>query len=444
MGKLVVLVVDDDPTVRRGVARTLQAVGYETEELGDGEQALERLRRGGIDLLLTDLTMPGLDGIALLERLEQEMLGVPTLVMSGAGGIEDAVNAVRLGAIDYIEKPATRARLEVSLARCLELDRLRDEHQSRREGEPEPLLGESAAMRALRTTILRVAPTPGRVLIRGPIGSGKGLVAKALHHHSARRSGPFVRIDCGALPPDLAESEFFGHERGAFTGAVSMRRGRFERAHEGTLFLDEVGDLPPALQTKLLRVLQEGRFQRVGGHREIQVDVRVVAATQHDLERLVQRGRFREDLFYRLMVVRIDVPPLRHRREDIPALARWFLASATRRHHRGETEFSPAALEVLAAYDYQGHVRELRNVVERLVILEDGPVIDAEAVRQALGVRSTPVYEQGRTLKQHLEEHERRVIASAIKAHGNRSAAARALGVEVSFFYKKCRKLGLS
>ena len=421
-----VLLVDDEPTIRASLGRVLEKLGYIVEVATDGRAAVDRLRRGGVDLLLTDVSMPRMGGLQLLEKLRDESLSVPSLVMSGAAAIPDAVRAVQLGATDYIEKPVQTARLELSLRRCLELDQLRQENRELRSlPEPPRLLGESASMVALRDLVATVGRSDGRALITGEHGTGKGLVARALHHASARATGPFVTLNCSAVPENLVESELFGHERGAFTGAHRARRGRFELAHGGTLFLDEIGDMPASMQPKLLRVLQEGTFVRVGGTRAQTADVRVIAATHRDLESLRTQGTFREDLYYRLHVVGLEVPPLRVRLEDVGILARAFLDVSARRHRRPSCHLTHDALVRLRRYPYPGNVRELQNLIERLVILADGAAIDASAVGCALGDPMVG-YSGGRTLSEHLDSYEEEVIRAAVRSHGSKAAAARA------------------
>ncbi|MBX3252094.1 MAG: sigma-54-dependent Fis family transcriptional regulator [Myxococcales bacterium] len=447
-----VLVVDDEPDIRRSTARILERRGYQVSTAGDGEEALARIRASEVDLILTDVSMPGLGGLGLLEALREDGILVPTLVMSGAGTIADAVRALQLGANDFLEKPVSAERLIVSVQKCLETQRLKDENAVLRQDAASvgsDLLGEGPALRELRGLIGKVAPTEGRVLITGENGSGKELVAAAIHRGSARRDGPFIKLNCSAVPRDLVESELFGHERGAFTGAVQQRKGRFELADGGTLFLDEIGDMPLEMQTKLLRVLQEGQIERVGGSRTIDVDVRVLAATHRDLEAMVREGAFREDLYYRLNVVHLRVPPLRERRDDVPLLARHFLERAAKQNRRDIHAFAPSALAALARYDFPGNVRELQNLVERLVILADEDTISLADVERALGGRNgsagapTKLYREGETLADLLDALEKRLIEEAIEAHGNRAAAARALEVERSFFYKKCKRFGI-
>ncbi len=444
-----ILVVDDEQEVLSSVTRVLKRDGADVETAQDGAAALGKLKRGAFDLLLTDLSMPHMGGLELLAALREADMTIPTLVMSGAGTIPDAVKAVQLGAVDFLEKPVGRERLLVSVERALEVHRLREENAELRRamrGEDE-IVGSTREMEALKRLVLKVARSEGRVLILGENGTGKELVAAAIHRNSARADGPFIKLNCSAVPRELVESELFGHERGAFTGAVSSRRGRFELAHGGTLFLDEIGDMPLEMQTKLLRVLQEGQIERVGGSRTIDVDVRVIAATHRDVPAMVEEGTFREDLYYRLNVVQLRVPPLRERLEDVPLLAEAFLQRATARNRRAVRGFDEAALTALQSYDYPGNVRELQNLVERMVILSEGDVLGAEDVEAALpGHRGGPqsLYRPGHTLKELLEEIEKTILEQAITAHGGRAAAARALEVERSFFYKKCKRLGIT
>jgi DNA-binding NtrC family response regulator len=371
------------------------------------------------------------------------------IVMSGHGSLETVRTAFKLGAFDYLEKPITeKEKLLVAVKNALAMRTLREENaRLRREAGPAEMIGGGAAMRRLLEVIRRAAPSEGRVLVSGENGTGKELVARAIHDQSRRRGGPFVKLNCAAVPADLIESELFGHERGAFTGAVAARRGKFEQADGGTLLLDEVGDMPPAMQAKVLRVLQEGEFERVGGHQTLKVDVRVVAATNKDLDAEVKAGRFREDLFYRLNVVPIHAPPLRERKEDVPELAARFLGEACERNGRRQMRLAREAVLVLQAHDWPGNVRELRNLVERLAILSDGPEISAEDVAAVLpGARRPRAdrFRAGASFHDLVEEAEREIILGALDAHGdNVSDTARALGLERSHLYKKMRGLGI-
>jgi DNA-binding NtrC family response regulator len=393
--------------------------------------------------------MPDLDGLAVLERARQTRPGLPVVIMSGHGSIDTVRSAFKLGAFDYLEKPITeREKLLASVRNALAFSHLAEENAAlRRAAGAGQMVGAGAALRRLQDLIRRAAPSEGRVLITGENGTGKELVARAIHDGSRRRDQPFVKLNCAAVPAELIESELFGHERGAFTGAAAARKGRFELADGGTLFLDEVGDMPPAMQAKVLRVLQEGEFERVGGHATLKCDVRVVAATNKDLAAEVAAGRFREDLYYRLNVVPIHVPPLRERKEDVPELAERFLAEATDRNGRRPMRFTRDALVALQGHDYPGNVRELRNLVERIAILSDGPEIGAGEVAAALpGGRRARAdrYRPGASFKELSEEAEREILAAALEQHGdNMTETARALGLERSHLYKKLKALGV-
>jgi DNA-binding NtrC family response regulator len=448
-----VLIVDDEKNILVTLSRALSVEGYQTEVAGSAKIALEKVLEVPVDVILMDVKMPGMDGLEALRALRERGLTVPVVMMSGHGTIETAVEAVRCGALDFIEKPVGTERLLVTLENALRFERLRQGNEAllADAGLQVGLLGASPAIERLRALIRKAAPSEGRVLICGENGTGKELVARAIHEGSARRDGPFVKLNCAAVPADLVESELFGHEKGAFTGAIAARKGKFELADRGTLFLDEVGDMPAAMQAKLLRVLQEGEFERVGGTKTFTVDVRVIAATNQDLEAMVAEGTFREDLYYRLNVVPLRTPPLREHPQDIPALAEAFLEEARRRNRRPRVTLRPEALDVLQGYEYPGNVRELRNIIERLVILCEGESIDASEVRALLpGGRlvgapaSAVLYRPGASLKEMVAEAERSIVLAALDAHdGNMSETARALGMERSHLYKKCRALGI-
>ena len=446
-----ILIVDDEETVSSAFCRILKREGYEVETATSGERALELLDKGAVDLMLTDISMPGMDGLELLDRMRRRVDSTPAVVISGHGTVVDAVKAVKLGALDFVEKPVHHERLLLTVRNALRFSSLADVHDRLQADvrAEQRLVGDGAAMRKLRELIARIAPSAGRVLITGDNGTGKELVAAAIHSGSDRKDAPFVKLNCSAVPRDLVESELFGHEKGAFTGAVSSRKGRFELADKGTLFLDEIGDMPLAMQVKLLRVLQEGQFERVGGGRTLQVDVRVIAATNQGLQQMVREGSFRQDLFYRLNVVSLRVPPLRERKEDIPALVAHFLAAGG----AGLT-MTEQAVEALKQHDFPGNVRELRNVIERLGILYPGELILARHIEDVLPrshQQERPaegggqaLYRSGCSLKDLLREAEKQILTEAIMANGNsKTAAAQALGTDKSFFYKKCRQLGI-
>jgi DNA-binding NtrC family response regulator len=444
-----VLLVDDERNILLTLGRALSLEGYATETASGGREALEKIAALPVDVVVMDVKMPDLDGLTVLQRAREARPGLPVVIMSGHGSLETVRQAFRLGAFDYLEKPITeKEKLVAAVRNALRMRDLAEENAAlRREAGRTEMLGDGPAMRRLRELVLRAAPSEGRVLVTGENGTGKELVARALHEGSRRRGGPFVKLNCAAVPAELIESELFGHEKGAFTGAVTARRGKFELADRGTLFLDEVGDMPAAMQAKVLRVLQEGEFERVGGGVTLRCDVRVIAATNKDLQAEVAAGRFREDLFYRLAVVPIHVPPLRERREDVPALASAFLEEACERNGRRGMRLGRDALAALQAHDWPGNVRELRNLVERIAILCDGPEIGAADVAAVLpGARRprTDRFREGASLKDLLDEAEREIVLAALERHGdNMAETARALGLERSHLYKKLRALGI-
>ncbi|HKQ60003.1 MAG TPA: sigma-54 dependent transcriptional regulator [Candidatus Polarisedimenticolaceae bacterium] len=444
-----VWIVDDEKNLRVSLGHTLRLEGYFVREAASGTEAVELLGRGeGADLVLLDLQLPGLDGIETLRRLRAQGLDAPVIFLSAHGTIEKAIEAVRLGAFDFLEKPPHADKILLAARNALRQASLEEENRELRGDATaaEEMVGDSAALRELQRAIARVAPTQARVLILGENGSGKELIARALHRLSSRAAGPFARVNCAAIPRELFESELFGHEKGAFTGATARRRGKFARAHGGTLFLDEIGEIPLELQPKLLRALESGEIEPVGADGERRVDVRVLAATNRDLERAVREGRFREDLYFRLQVVTLRAPALRERLEDIPALAAHALQRACADNHLPRRTLSPEALQRLAGYDYPGNVRELRNVIERLVILASGDPIDAAAVERALplphAAGTAPA--AASTLQQRLATVERQLLLETLERHGwHMTAAAAELGLERSHLYKKLRALGI-
>ncbi len=438
-----ILVVDDERNIRVMLEQMLRLAHYEVECVGTAEEALERCRQGGVDALLLDVRLPGMDGLGLLKALLAEDPRLAVVMMSGHGTIETAVEAVRAGALDFLEKPLTRDKTLLTLESALRRGELERENRRLKEkGFRHELLGDSKVMAALREQIAKVAPTTARVLIEGESGTGKELVARAIHQQSPRAKRPFLAVNCAAIPGELIESELFGHVRGAFTGATTARSGVFEEADGGTLFLDEIGDMPLPMQAKLLRVLESSRFARVGSTRELTVDVRVIAATHHDLPGEVRKGNFREDLYHRLKVVPLRVPPLREREGDIVQLARHFLRLECARQKSPPRSFTPAALRALQAYRWPGNVRELRNLIERLVILGSHEDIGRDEVGAALaGAGESEVVAD---LKSAVEKAEREAIGAALRASGgNVSKAARRLGLERSHLYKKARALGI-
>ncbi|HEX9637947.1 MAG TPA: sigma-54 dependent transcriptional regulator [Acidobacteriota bacterium] len=443
-----ILVVDDEKNLRASVEQLFGLEGYATRAAASGTEALALLERTPVDLVILDLNLGDLDGLEVLRRIREQPNPPAVIILTAYGSTEKAVQAIKSGAFDFVEKPPARDRLLVAAQNALRLGRLASENRELRdalEGRFE-MVGTSAAMRALYARIERAAPTQATILISGESGTGKELVARALVAASARSDRPLVKVNCAALPADLIESELFGHERGAFTGASERRLGRFERAHGGTLLLDEVGELPLGLQSKLLRVLESGEIERVGGSKEITVDVRLIAATNRDLEAEVRAGRFREDLFYRLNVVPLPVPPLRQRREDIPLLIEHFRLLSARIHNCRPLPFEPAAIELLRAHDFPGNIRELRNTVERLLILAGGPEITAREVAAVLTHgRHDPLADAAaadQPLRQQLERFERAAILARLQANDWRmSETARQLGLERSHLYKKLRTL---
>jgi two-component system nitrogen regulation response regulator NtrX len=447
-----ILIVDDEANIRKMVSALLQSEGYETVDAGSGPGGLAAVDRAVPDAVLLDLMMPpGPDGLATLAELKQRVPDVPVVMMSGKATLADAVRATKLGAFQFLEKPLTPEGLLVALRSALELSRARAENRRLHEqlGHADPLVGASAAMQQLRDLIARVAPTEARVLITGESGTGKELVASAIHRQSARASRPFVCVNSAAIPKDLVESEMFGHERGAFTGASERRQGRFELADGGTLFLDEVGDLGADAQAKLLRVLETGVVERLGAEKPITVDVRVIAATNKDLAKAVPHGQFREDLLFRLNVIPIHIPPLRERPDDVPPLARHFAARQAGRLAR-PVELDPGALQLLQAYAWPGNVRELANVVERMAILSNGARLGAADVAGVLprddgapaAASETPWADVA--LSDALDGYERSLIARALSAaSGNVAEAARRLSTDRANLYRRMRRLGL-
>ncbi len=439
-----ILVVDDEPGIRELLAQILADEGHNAHAVATGEAALAALAEELYDLVLLDLWLPGIGGLEVLRRLRRDGPPVPVVVISGHASASQAVEALHEGAVDFLEKPLAYDRVMVSIANALHREQLERRIAAAVVDAGEPrLTGQSAAIRELRRQILTAAPSEGRVLLTGANGTGKEVAARLLHERSPRRDGPFVAVNCAAIPSELIESELFGHLKGAFTGAVEAKRGRFELADGGTLLLDEIGDMSQLTQSKVLRVLQEQRFTRLGGSREVTVDVRVVAATNKDLEEAIAGGSFRSDLYYRLAVVPIRLPTLAERREDIPALVDEFVAAAVARRGVPPRRFSAAALERLMAHHWPGNVRELKNVVERLMIMVDEPEIRLEHL--AFLTSSVPVKPDLGSLgplREARAEFERRYIVAALdRCGGNVSRTARVLGLERSHLHRKLRQL---
>jgi two-component system nitrogen regulation response regulator NtrX len=450
-----VLIVDDEANVRRMVGALLASEGYEVRDAGDGASGVTRAEESEPDLVLLDLMIPGaLDGMAVLERLRRNFPDLPVIMMSGRAGLADAVKATRLGAVNFLEKPLTPEGVLLAISSALELRIARRERTALRAdlGLAGELVGESPAMRDLRALIARIAVTDSRILVSGESGTGKELVAAAIHGASPRRERPFVRVNCAAIPRDLVESEMFGHERGAFTGATERRIGRFELAHTGTLLLDEVGDLGPEAQAKLLRAIEAREIERVGGGKPIRIDVRVIAATNRDLERSVRDGAFREDLYFRLNVLPVSVPPLRERPGDVPLLVRHFAELQRRRSGQPAPTWTAEAVQALGRYRWPGNVRELANIVERLSILHAGREIAAPDVGAVVNLDGDGVAAPALpdamapdvTLSNALDDYERLLITRALSAaHGVVAEAARKLQTDRPNLYRRMKRLGI-
>jgi DNA-binding NtrC family response regulator len=442
------LIVDDDPNTLASLSRAFRLAGHEATVCDTAARALDLARTQRFDLILSDVVMPGRDGLSLLEDLRQIGMPAPVVMISGQANIEMAVRATRLGAIDFLEKPLSTDKLLLTIDNVMRLKRLEDENRElrRRVGKHE-LVWASEEMRRVMAQVARVAPTETRVCILGETGTGKEIVARAIHERSGRRSEPFVTLNCAAVPAELIESELFGHEKGAFTGAATRHAGKFEQAHRGTLFLDEIGDMPMMMQAKLLRVLEEGEVERVGGDKPFSVDVRSIVATHRNLEELVRNGQFREDLYHRVYVFPLALPPLRERAGDIPVLVERFTEQICAQNGWRLKSFQPEAIRELETYRWPGNVRELRNVVERLLLLADD-VVDAATVRMALppsrsgdGAMALPL---DGTLASRVDRFEREVILAELKRHHQHiTNTAKALGLERSHLYKKCQQLGI-
>jgi two-component system, NtrC family, nitrogen regulation response regulator NtrX len=461
VAKARVLIIDDDANTLASVARAFRLAGHDAVVCDNAARALEIAKSERFDLILCDVVMPGKDGIALLEELKMAGLAVPVVLVSGQATIDMAVRATRLGAADFLEKPLSTEKLLLTLENVQRVSQLENENRElRRRLGRHHLVWQSAAMRDLMAQVERVATSETRVCVRGETGTGKELIARTLHDKSPRFAGPFISLNCAAIPAELIESELFGHEKGAFTGAAARHIGKFEQAHQGTLLLDEIGDMPANMQAKLLRVLEGNEIERVGGSRPVAVDVRVVVATHRDLEVLVQNGSFREDLYHRVVVYPLVIPPLRERPEDIPPLAQHFAQQVAEQNNWKAKLFSPASLEELAAYPWPGNVRELRNVIERVLLLSSADSVDAATVRRALPHAtaapappsstaaapdpSASAAEPAGNLTSRMDAFERKTILAELRRHQNHvTNTAKALGLERSHLYKKCQHLGI-
>jgi two-component system nitrogen regulation response regulator NtrX len=454
-----ILVVDDEPGVRSSVTGVLRDEGFDVDSVGTGEECLDRVAQRSYDVIVLDIWLPGIDGLTTLQRLGERNVDAQVVIISGHGNIESAVRAIKMGAFDFIEKPLSLEKTVLVVRNALRQRDLVAENRALRArvDRHETMVGESPVMRHLREQVAMAAPTNGRVLILGENGTGKELVARTIHQLSRRRGGPFVEVNCAAIPEELIESELFGHARGAFTGAVADKPGRFEQAHGGTIFLDEIGDMSLKTQAKVLRVLQEQVMERVGGTQRIKVDVRVLAATNKELLAEIRDGRFREDLYFRLNVIPIFVPPLRDRAEDIPVLADHFMALMAAEYGKRPKRVTPEAVARLQQYQWPGNVRELRNTIERLIIMVSGDAITAQDLgflgRDDGGGAApwathpefdAPTGGVGR-LAEARDQFEKDFILRALAAsQGNMSKTAEMLGVERSNLYKKMKAFGIA
>jgi two-component system, NtrC family, nitrogen regulation response regulator NtrX len=453
-----ILIVDDEANTLASLSRAFRLAGHEAVVCDNAARALELARTQPFDLILSDVVMPRRDGLALLEDLKTAGVAAPVVMMSGQAHIEMAVRATRLGALDFLEKPLSTEKLLVTVENALKLTRLETENRDLRSRVGKHMLvfaGET--MRRVMTQVERVAASEARICIYGETGTGKELVARTLHEKSRRSAGPFVTLNCAAIPGELIESELFGHEKGSFTGAVQRHTGKFEQAHRGTLFLDEIGDMPAAMQAKLLRVLEEGEVERIGSDKPTAVDVRVVVATHRNLEQLVESGEFRRDLYHRVVVFPVELPPLRERTEDLPALVGHFVRQVSAQNGWKPIPFTDSAIDALKRYAWPGNIRELRNVVERLLLLAEATV-DAGDVELALPAVRAKLNESSQSsfaahssieaetgpLAKRVLSFERAVVFKELERHNRQiTQTARALGLERSHLYKKCQQLGI-
>jgi two-component system, NtrC family, nitrogen regulation response regulator NtrX len=448
-----ILIVDDEAEIRRSLRMILEYEGYEVVEGSSGPEGLALAERDAPDLVFLDIKMPGMDGLEALQRMRSANESLPVVIISGHGTVSTAVEATKAGAFDFIEKPLASERVLVTIRNALDTTRLRDENRSLKRAVEarHQMVGESPALRHVWDSIKRAAPTNATVLLLGESGVGKELVARSIHRNSLRNRERFVQVNCAAIPEELIESELFGHEKGSFTGATEKQIGKFEQADRGTIFLDEVGDMSAKTQAKVLRVLQEGEVERLGSARTIKVDVRVIAATNKDLELEIDKASFREDLYFRLSVIPIRVPPLRDRREDVPALVRHFVDLFSRDNNRRPQRFTPAALEFMQKARWKGNVRELKNTVERLIIMTPGEIVDVDDLRDIvrLETRSAgPDNDKDRaagTLREFKESAERAFLVGKLRENNwNISKTAEVIGTPRSNLYKKLEQYGIS
>jgi two-component system, NtrC family, nitrogen regulation response regulator NtrX len=450
-----ILVIDDESAIRDSMKMILEYEGYEFVGAATGQDGLGIIEREPPDLVFLDIKMPGMDGLEVLERIKAVNDGLPVIIVSGHGTTPTAVEAIKKGALDFIDKPFSRDRIDLTVRNVLNQSRLKDENRSLKQALEAryQMIGESPTLRRVMDAIRRAAPTNATVLIQGESGVGKELVARMIHRNSLRSRERFVQVNCAAIPDDLIESELFGHEKGSFTGATEKQIGKFEQADHGTIFLDEIGDMSLKTQAKVLRVLQEGEVERLGSARTIKVDVRVIAATNKNLEDEIEQGHFREDLFFRLAVIPISVPPLRERMDDIPALVKHFTDLFSREHNLRPKRVSPAALDVLQRYRWKGNIRELRNTIERLVIMTPGDEIGVHELPDSLRVdrsaraadnKSTDAGAAGGTLREFKEVAERKFLVEKLRENGwNISKTAEIIGTPRSNLYKKLEQYNI-
>jgi DNA-binding NtrC family response regulator len=446
-----ILIVEDEAKMRRLLELNLGEDGFTTLSAGDAESGLKLLHGNNVDLVVTDLKLPGMNGLEFLQAVKRQNAALPVVVMTAFGSVETAVDAMKAGASDYVLKPFSLSEMRMVIRKELDVHNLREENRSLREAlgkryKHPNVVARSAKMQEVLATVERVAPTNSTVLLGGESGVGKDLIARAIHEKSRRASGPFIKINSTAIPENLLESELFGYEKGAFTGAATSKPGKFELADKGTLFLDEIGDVPPAIQVKLLRVLQEREFERLGGTRTVKVDVRMIAATNRDLREALEQGTFREDLYYRLNVVPIDIAPLRQRKEDIPDLVNLFITRFAGDSGKPVESITPEAMQILVNYHWPGNVRELQNIIERACALAKGTVLKVEDIhldlRPARAVNSTSGFlPEGMTLE-HWEDE---MIREALRrTNGNKSQAARLLGLSRNALRYRLSKIGIA
>jgi two-component system, NtrC family, nitrogen regulation response regulator NtrX len=446
-----ILVVDDEAEIRRSVRMILEYEGYDVMEASSGPEGVALAEKESPDLVFLDVKMPGMDGLEALQRIRTVSETLPVVIISGHGTVSTAVEATKAGAFDFIEKPLASERVLLTIRNALDQTRLADENRSLKRAVEvrHQMVGESPALRHVWDAIKRAAPTNATVLLLGESGAGKELVARSIHRNSLRSRERFVQVNCAAIPEELIESELFGHEKGSFTGAAEKQIGKFEQADKGTIFLDEVGDMSPKTQAKVLRVLQEGEVERLGSARTIKVDVRVIAATNKDLEAEIEKGSFREDLYFRLSVIPITVPPLRERREDVPLLIRHFAELFSREHNRRPHRFTPGALEFMQKARWKGNVRELKNTVERLLIMTPGDTVDVDDLRDVVRLEARaagPDNEKNPgTLREFKESAERAFLVGKLRENGwNISKTAEVIGTPRSNLYKKLEQYGIT